>query len=629
MTAPSKLSAANGARRKSPQHLRRLAHLVTLLDQRRQRREEFADLLERVQRGGLMTVVGEEALLAAIDVRLTDAAQQLTNLEQAKSTAAAMSALETVLEGYEWEVVDQTLPLLEQKRESQRAIIDDLQARVDEWRNRIDPLRLELQQADSVRAPVPIERSALKRLDSLLAQAERAFFDQRYGDVADPLGRLDAEGKPDELVDKVRTKAVNAENFNRQADVLLLRTIAEDLMNSYTVLLRTPSEPGSHGINIQDDSCIVHQDRAYVREVIDKVTKAVDDGIARRYYGGSSEPPATAAAAGNGEPAAAQQEVREWRPDAGVQPFDRGGSLHEDLGSLIGEVGNVMFRLFMPEQMRDYLAKTPCALTITTNDLELPWELMYDRGWEQEESERGQGFLCLQRPMARMPMGRAFPRVRPPTRQKKQLRFLLVYADPTRNLAAAGREIEQIQAAFSGRDEIEVSTLRLEQANGKALNQALLSGTYDVIHYAGHAYFDTKAPDRSGLVLHDEEIFLSEKIQRFVEGQPLVFLNACQTGRTANEAAPQAVNEYFWKPAEGLASALLYGGALGCVGSLWPVYDEPAGEFAVEFYNQVLEGQMIGEAMRIARRAIKREHPESITWAAFVLYGDPTFQLVR
>jgi CHAT domain-containing protein len=108
-----------------------------------------------------------------------------------------------------------------------------------------------------------------------------------------------------------------------------------------------------------------------------------------------------------------------------------------------------------------------------------------------------------------------------------------------------------------------------------------------------------------------------------------VFLNACQTGVTANETNPQSVGEYFWKPAEGLASAFLYGGALGCVGSLWPVYDEPAAEFAVEFYNQVLEGQMIGEAMRRTRRSIKTKHPDSITWASFVLYGDPTFRLVR
>ena len=231
-------------------------------------------------------------------------------------------------------------------------------------------------------------------------------------------------------------------------------------------------------------------------------------------------------------------------------------------------------------------------------------------------------------------MGRAFPRLRPVTQHKDKLRFLLIYADPDGNLGAAEREIDKIKSALEpgsrgSDDDIEVTTLRREEVTGEKLNKALLTGRYDVIHFAGHAHFSEVDPDLSGLVLHKHERFLSQKIERFVEGQPLVFLNACQTGRTANADAPQSVGEYFWKPAEGLASAFLYGGALGCVGSLWPVYDDPAAEFAIEFYNQVLEGQMLGEAMRLARRTTREKHPDSITWASFVLYGDPTYRLVR
>ena len=109
---------------------------------------------------------------------------------------------------------------------------------------------------------------------------------------------------------------------------------------------------------------------------------------------------------------------------------------------------------------------------------------------------------------------------------------------------------------------------------------------------------------------------------------PVAILNACQSGRTANEERPQEVKQYLQKPAEGLASSFIYGGALGCIGALWPIYDKPAAEFALEFYGRVLEGYMIGEAMRQARVCIREAHPQQITWAAFVLYGDPTFRLV-
>ena len=67
----------------------------------------------------------------------------------------------------------------------------------------------------------------------------------------------------------------------------------------------------------------------------------------------------------------------------------------------------------------------------------------------------------------------------------------------------------------------------------------------------------------------------------------------------------------------------------GCIGALWPIFDDPAALFAVDFYNEVLKGTMIGEAMRRARKKSREQYPENMTWAAFVLYGDPTSSLVE
>jgi hypothetical protein len=36
---------------------------------------------------------------------------------------------------------------------------------------------------------------------------------------------------------------------------------------------------------------------------------------------------------------------------------------------------------------------------------------------------------------------------------------------------------------------------------------------------------------------------------------------------------------------------------------------------------------MIGEAMWLARQEIRTKYPNQITWASFVLYGDPTARL--
>jgi CHAT domain-containing protein len=147
---------------------------------------------------------------------------------------------------------------------------------------------------------------------------------------------------------------------------------------------------------------------------------------------------------------------------------------------------------------------------------------------------------------------------------------------------------------------------------------------------AGHAAFDKDSSDLSGLLVSDgqngKEIFFTQKVRRLLKGQPLVFLNACQSGVTANEAMAPSTN-YLLESAEGLATAFLYGGALACIGSLWPVYDQPAAEFALEFYRKALDGYMLGEAMRLARIETRRKYPRQVTWAAFALYGDATFRL--
>ena len=430
------------------------------------------------------------------------------------------------------------------------------------------------------------------------------------------------------------TEATETQPYARQADLLFLQAPPPDTVNNryaYTLLLRTPSELGAHGINIQDTSTLGRQDHDEIRGIISRITAAIEKGAVR---GG----PATGVVAPQTESAPTMPVSGVSAP--GVSSLDElqrrrtrqyiyGATAPEDLkrvnySELLQQIGDLMYRLFMPEQMRRYIADNPCSLTITTNDLELPWELMcYERG----------RFLCLDRPVARMPMGRAFPptKQRPPRSGK--VRFLLINADPEGTLPGAENEVNIIKTKLTegeAKDLVEVEILPKEEATGWKLNDILLNGGYDVIHYAGHAYFDPNDADLSGLWLQKEPrvVFYAQKFERLLEGHPLVFLNACQSARTNNEPAPDGAF-HLQKPAAGLASSIIYGGARGCIGALWPVFDDPAALFAVDFYNEVLKGTMIGEAMRRARKKSREQYPDNLTWAAFVLYGDPTSSLVE
>jgi CHAT domain-containing protein len=290
-----------------------------------------------------------------------------------------------------------------------------------------------------------------------------------------------------------------------------------------------------------------------------------------------------------------------------------------DPEEVVKGMGKLLYRLVVPEEMQTYLQGNDCSLTITSNDLDLPWELMYD----------GKNFLCLQRPVGRMPMGVRFPRglERRSARQVRK-RFLFI-SDPSGNLPAAREEVRVVAEAIR-KDQrgatVEITILEGKGVTTQEINDHLIAGEFDVIHYSGHADFNELHPEMSALLLHQGELCNAQKIRRILEGRPLVFLNACRSGKTQD---PTTAAEYVLKgPPEGLASAFIYGGALACVGSMWPVYDRPAADFAIEFYRHVLGGEMIGQALLEARKKVKAEYPASITWASFVLYGDPIFRLL-
>ena len=524
-----------------------------------------------------------------------------------------LDTLQSLLTDVDWELSRDQEPRLEDSQRNQAETVREYDSQTRDWRAKVNRLKEALNVAIAEGALVTSETEALSTMEDLVMQAERALREQRYADVSQALRRLEqpeavtvgsSPGQPpsidsqsaEQLTEYISEKARQARELARRAELLLLKGPLVGDRVQYTLLVGTPSAPGSHGVNIQGSRTLARQDRVLVREIIDKVTASVNSGIQRR------------------SPRQARTLL--------LAPENAGeGAAEIGLTEQLRNVGDLMYRLFVPDSVQRLLTDYACSFTITTNDLELPWELMHD----------GEDFLCVKRPVGRMPMGRAFPRrkqFRSPVADR--IRFLLVYADPHGNLGRARIEVESIERALKDKwqERIEVQSLMASEATGRAMNDALRGGGFDVIHYAGHAAFEREEPELSGLVLHNEEPFFAQKIQSLLEGQPLVFLNACESSRTANEPDAQTT-DYLAEPAEGLASAFIYGGALGCIGTLWPVYDQGAADFAVEFYNRLLEGNRVGEALRLARKEIRSQRPDEVTWASYILYGDPTFQLAR
>jgi CHAT domain-containing protein/tetratricopeptide (TPR) repeat protein len=282
---------------------------------------------------------------------------------------------------------------------------------------------------------------------------------------------------------------------------------------------------------------------------------------------------------------------------------------------LLATLGRQIYNHWLPRPIQQALATLPpgTPLTITSNEHDLPWELAHD----------GVEHLALRYNVARQLTVAALPPSRPtPPRPWA----CLLIGNPTGDLPAAAQEIRGIAELLTGLPNTEPPRILMRQrAQKRVVLQELARGTYDLIHFSGHATFIADNPTASGLILADGEILTVAELERSVAGQPFIFLNACESGRAATE---DLTPTYFSRGAHSLASAFLQSGALGVLGSFWPMLDAGSAAAALAFYQAVLTGAPVGAALRTARSTIRQANPLDPVWAAYLLYGQPTLRLL-
>ncbi len=161
-------------------------------------------------------------------------------------------------------------------------------------------------------------------------------------------------------------------------------------------------------------------------------------------------------------------------------------------------------------------------------------------------------------------------------------------------------------------------------ATRDAFYDELAEGDADVLHISCHAESTHESIDRACLIIGDETPPCDTK-PRLVEvntdtvaaearlkpRRPLVFLNACETGRIGAVLTA-------WG---GWPNVFLRKGAGAFVGAAWAVRDKPAAAFSTAFYNALLGGANLADAASAGRAAAKKLGDAS--WLAFKVYGHP------
>jgi hypothetical protein len=570
---------------------------------------DFHKLLDPLVTGGLEAVAGERNLLTELDENLDKSVQLISALPQAATKTDTLDQLEALLDDVKWEVAREFHTDIAAKYQHQVKLLQDVEIDVRDWETKLTQFDTELLAARLGGAPFSALEGELRAARSALNSIRSALSDHLYTGLSDLRKSTYAKIQQlESIMAQTRPQVARVREIVKQADLLIMQVAAGRGTYEYRVLLRS-ADRQTRGINIiQDLRRVSRKDRDWMVGRLEELTKGVNVTLRTAHLAA--------------HPGAARTVVPAEETPTGT-PVDSTAALRA--------LGDFMFRMIIPAEVQAYLRREKWSFSITTNDLELPWELICYDGPDQADSPNEGRFLCLERSVSRMPLGQIFPTTsyRRTAGSGRKRRMLLIHSDPKGTLPAATTEIDTIAKDLA--NELEFERVNPEQATNDYLNNILTSSTaFDFIHYAGHALFDKVHTEESGLQLKDS-ILPARKIRLLNKGSSLVFLNACESGTVASENQPQKACYLLRdpEPVVGLASAFVYSGAVGCVGSLWPVYDEPAARLAVSFYRHVLAGEPTGEALRLARNETRGAFPRQITWAAYVLYGDPTFRLTE
>jgi class 3 adenylate cyclase/TolB-like protein len=263
--------------------------------------------------------------------------------------------------------------------------------------------------------------------------------------------------------------------------------------------------------------------------------------------------------------------------------------------------GRALFETTLPERVRSRILETArhtVRLHLEDTLVHVPWELCHD----------GQDFLGCRFSIGRMVAARADAAVPAPGAESTEA---VVVANPSGDLLHAEEEGRMVAALFE-----QAMPGRVVHKSGALTRAELLAlaARARVLHFAGHIAKKSAAQD-GGFLVKDGVVTPGDLEAALGRGAPLlVFANGCHasTGERWQEGG-----------ASSLAQALLLAGVRHSLAPLWSVPDSDALSFALRFYEAALAGVPFGEATRRARRALASSHTAPLSFAGYILYGDP------
>ena len=234
-----------------------------------------------------------------------------------------------------------------------------------------------------------------------------------------------------------------------------------------------------------------------------------------------------------------------------------------------------------------------------------PWEFLYDRSVDR--------FLCLS---AQTPLVRylELPGAVDPLPVESPLRILAVISTPSDldplNVEREWSNLKTAMAEVEERGLVEID--RLPAATMTELQRHLRNSRYHVLHFMGHGGFD----DNGGVLVFQgsdgrSRLVGAEELGVHLHDHPtmgLVLLNSCEGARTGAT-----------DPFSGTAQELIQQGLGAVIAMQFEITDEAAISFSETFYESLVLGSPVDEAVAAGRKAVL-SLPNPLEWATPVLY---------
>lgn len=305
--------------------------------------------------------------------------------------------------------------------------------------------------------------------------------------------------------------------------------------------------------------------------------------------------------------------------DDGANKSERANALQ----SLAEEGHGALVKIFAPKGFRTKLEETlleteQLVLQITSEEFSIPWDALYLRDPAKPPSFLY--FWGMRHIVSRIIV--LDPGDDTPPDHLIRARMPVLGLLTNKELDSL---VEKEIPFFQARNEAKQIALRhldkeLDPENRRHFQHVkhFLNKRYHILHFACHADF-VQGEGPKVVITREFDVSLKNLIsyECNVQGNPVIFLNACRTS--------QMEPTYF----SSLARHFFKSGARGLIATECEVPDDFAAFFSERVYMEFLNGNPLGECIFAAKRHFLSSADENPLGLLYSLYGPPSVRLVK